>query len=111
MDSEKLGRTIGKFSSHPTMLKIKNIVNFSVVTKTGSDHKPPANDHKLPQTTTNHQETTQTTKNDHKPPANNYKLPQTTRKRPQTTTNHQQTTTIKIKPNKLFPNSNYLVFS
>ena len=50
--------------------------------------------------TTNHQQmTTKHTKR----PANDLKPPQMT-------TNHQQTTTIKIKPNKAFPNSNYLVF-
>ena len=66
------------------------------------------NDNKRPQTTTS----------DHEPPENDHKLPQITSKRPQTTTNHQQTTTnqqqtttIRAKPNKTFPNSNYLVFS
>ena len=76
-----------------------------IVTKTGIDHKPLPNDHKSPA-------------NDHKPPGNNdkppakdHKLPQKNTNHQQTTTNHQQTTTIKVKPNKSFPNSNYLVFS
>ena len=85
-----------------------------VVTKTG-------NDHKQSQTTTNPQ---QTIKNDHTRPQTilqtTSKQPQNTtnhnkslcndHKPPQTTTNHQQTTTLKIKSNKNFPNSNYLVF-
>ena len=58
------------------------------------------NNQKPLQTTTNHQERT---KNHHKPS-------QTTSKPPQTATDHQQMTTVKVKPNKIFPNSNYLVF-
>ena len=65
-----------------------------VVTKTGNDQKRPQTARKRPQTTTN----------DRKSPANDHKFPQTN-------TSHQQTTTIIIKPNKTFPNSNYLVFS
>ena len=60
-------------------------INMFVVTKTSSNHKPPANDHITPETTTNHQETTT---NDKKPPANDHKQPQTTSKQSQMTTNH-----------------------
>ena len=79
-----------------------------VVTKT-------ENDHKRLQTTRNHQKPP---RNDHTPPANHHKPLQTTTNHQETTTNHQQmtknhqeTSTIKMKPNKIFPNANYLVFS
>ena len=77
---------------------------------TTNNHKRRANECKSPQTTTNHHKRPQTTTNDHKPPANDHKPPANDHKSPQTTTNHQQTTTIKIKPNKTFPNFNYLFF-
>ena len=49
-----------------------------------------ANDHKPPQTNTNHQ---QTTTNYHKPPSNDHKIPQITPHHQKMTANHQQTTT------------------
>ena len=86
-------------------------------TKTGNNHKPPANNHKPAQTTskttTNHHRQPQTTRkwpqtttNNHNPLANNHNGKQLW----QTTTNHQKIPTIKIKPNKMFPNSNFFFF-
>ena len=77
-------------------------INIFVVTKTSSNHKPPAHDHITQETTTNHQETTTNDQkppaSNHKLPANNHKQPQTTGKLPQMTTNNQEANTNHHKP-------------
>ena len=76
-----------------------------VVTKTD-------NDHKLPQTSTiDHKRT----ENDHKPPANDHKLPVNNHKSPandhkSSTNDHKPPATNHRRPNRPFPNSDYLIF-
>ena len=70
---------------------------LGVVTETGHDHKPPqtsTNDHK-------HQNDHKLPVNDHKLPANDHKP--TANDRKALANNHKR-------PNRCFPNSNYLIF-
>ena len=69
-----------------------------VVTKTGNEHKPRQMTTYHHQTTANHHKPRA---NDHKPPVNNHKPPANNPKPP---ANNRK------RPNKPFPNSNYLIF-